>query len=81
MDIYQKFAKILHTTPEDIKELDKVMSGISGQTGVMEAIDREMTEKFDHDLKEFGLNRSSSAESVYGTLIHRFETMDMALRA
>ena len=66
---YTKIAKILRVSPELIADLDKKMSIISGQHGVIDDIVKENDILVASVLSELGLSKNSSADDVYKALM------------
>ncbi len=79
LEPYKKLASILRTTPEVLYELDRKMSVITGQDGVVEAIANQNHVLVSKILVEMSLTRNSSAEEVYGALISRLVGLDQSL--
>ncbi len=78
-DAYQKIARILRTTPEMLEDLGDLMSRVTGQSGVIEAISYENDVLVDRTLSELGLSRSDTAETIYAALINRLIHLDEGL--
>jgi hypothetical protein len=74
-----KLARMLRTTPEVISELDQKMSGISGQTGVIDSIIEQNHAVVDRTLSELGLTRDDTADTVYKALANRLVEFDTEL--
>ncbi len=79
LEPYKKLAAILRTTPETLYELDRKMSTVTGQDGVMEAVANQNDSLVSKTLVELSLTRNSSAEEVYTALIHRLVHLDQHL--
>ena len=79
LEPYKKLASILRTTPEVLYELDRKMSKITGQDGVMEAIANQNDILVSKVLAELSLSRNSSAEEVYVALANHLTDLDRNL--
>lgn len=78
-DSYTKLARILRTAPEVLFNLDKQMSALTGQKGVVEAISNENDHRIDSFLASLGLDRDSGAEEIYHILIEHLIHIDQHL--
>ncbi|MBI2674166.1 MAG: hypothetical protein HYX22_00275 [Candidatus Yanofskybacteria bacterium] len=78
-DSYNKLARILRVSPELLLNLDKKMSAISGQEGVIEDIANQNEILVSRTLTELGLNEDSTAEEVYDSLVSQLVHLDRRL--
>ncbi len=78
-DPYYSIARILGTSQERLSDLDREMSLITGQQGVMASIAQENETLVDRTLAELGLTRADSAETVSAALINRLIALDRRL--
>lgn len=80
-DAHKYIAKILRISPEDLYQMDRVMSEISGQKDVIADIAMENKLMVDRTLSQLGLTRSAYAEEVYDALIKQLINFDTRLSA
>lgn len=78
-DAYKNISRILRISPQDLVDIDRKMSEVTGQKGVIIDIDKENQLMVDRTLVELGLTRSTTAEDVYETLIHKLMEVDERL--
>ena len=78
-DSVKKLARILRVSPELLFELDKKMSAITGQEGVLDSVVKQNDEMVDLALAELGLGQDNTAEEIYNALIRRVSVFDKRL--
>jgi hypothetical protein len=76
---YVKMAKMLRVSPELIEDLDKKMSVVSGQHGVIDDIVKENDILVSSVLSQLNLSKDSSADDVYKALMKYLADMDKKL--
>jgi hypothetical protein len=78
-ELRKKLARILRTEPAYMEWLERKMSAVTGQVGVMEDIVRQNEEIVTQTLSELGLARSDSAVAVRNSLMHQVMHLDQEL--
>jgi hypothetical protein len=76
---HEKLAKILRVEPQVLVDLEKKMIEICGHDSVVERIMGQNEARIDQTLLKFGLDRKSSAEDVYATLVGNLKELDAKL--
>ncbi|OGN05340.1 MAG: hypothetical protein A3B99_00780 [Candidatus Yanofskybacteria bacterium RIFCSPHIGHO2_02_FULL_44_12b] len=78
-DSFTKLARILRVSPQLLLDLDKKMTNITGQEGVVDSIVAENRKMVDLTLAELGLDNSAKAEEIYNALIRQVSVVDKNL--
>lgn len=76
---YHQLARLLRVSPELVFSIDKSLSGLTGQAGVIKAITEENKVLIDRVLSDLKLDRGSAAWEVYKALIRRLTALDEEL--
>ncbi len=79
MNGYEKLAKIVGSTVQDMEAVDTQMVAATGVSGAMERVSVENEQMVDRVLSEIGLTRQSTAEEVYDALAQRLLAIDAKL--
>lgn len=78
-DSYNKLARILRVPPESLLDLERKMSAVSGQEGVIDDIANQNDILVARTLAEMGLDKNAKAEEVYDSLVQRLIHIDQLL--